>query len=122
MKGIASIFLLIITNIFIFMAWYGPLKFKELKWIENKGMLVAILIAWVISFFICLFQIPANRIGYSGNNGPFSLIQLKLIQEVISLIVFVIFTLLFFKNETFRWNHAVGAVLLILAIYFIFKK
>jgi hypothetical protein len=104
------------------MAWYGPLKFKELKWLENKGMLVAILITWVISFFICLSQIPANRIGYSGNNGPFSSIQLKLIQEVISLIVFVIFTLLFFKNETFRWNHAVGAVLLILAIYFIFKK
>jgi hypothetical protein len=104
------------------MALYGPLKFKELKWLENKGMLVAILITWVISFFICLSQIPANRIGYSGNNGPFSLIQLKLIQEVISLIVFVIFTLLFFKNETFRWNHAVGAVLLILAIYFIFKK
>jgi uncharacterized protein (DUF486 family) len=122
MKSIATIGLLIITNIFVFMAWYGPLKFKELKWMENKGMFTTILVTWAIAFFICLFQLPANKLGYSGNNGPFSLIQLKLIQEVISLIVFVVFTLIFFKNEVFRWNHAIGAIFLVLAVYFMFKK
>ena len=68
------------------------------------------------------FQVPANRIGFSENGGPFSLIQLKVIQEVITLVVFTVFSLLAFKNETFRWNHAIGFLFLILAVYFIFKK
>jgi hypothetical protein len=86
------------------------------------GMFGVILISWGIAFFEYCFQVPANRIGFEGNGGPFSLWQLKVIQEVISLSVFTIFTLLVFRNETLRWNHIVGFVLLIMAVYFIFKK
>jgi len=75
-----------------------------------------------MALFEYFFQVPANRMGYDGNGGPFSLLQLKVIQEVITLIVFVIFSLLFFKNETLKWNHFVGFVFLVLAVYFIFKK
>ena len=69
-----------------------------------------------------MFQVPANRIGFQGTGGPFSLVQLKVLQEVITLVVFVAFTLIAFKNETFRWNHFVGFAFLVLAVYFIFKK
>nr|MBP8628378.1 DMT family protein [Paludibacteraceae bacterium] len=68
------------------------------------------------------FQVPANKIGFRENGGPFTLLQLKVIQEVITLVVFVAFSSLFFKTETFRWNHAIGFMFLVLAVYFIFKK
>jgi uncharacterized protein (DUF486 family) len=122
MKAITTIGLLILANIFIFLAWYGTLKFKDYKFFENKGMIFTILIAWLIVFFVCVFQIPANKIGFIGNNGPFTLLQLKVIQEVIGVIVFVILMLLFFKDESFRWNHVIGFIFLILAVYFMFKK
>jgi uncharacterized protein (DUF486 family) len=80
------------------------------------------IISWGLAFFEYCFQVPANKIGYEGNGGPFSLLQLKVIQEVITLVIFVLFSLLFFKNETLRWNHIVGFLLLILAVYFMFKK
>ena len=69
-----------------------------------------------------MFQVPANRIGFRGNGGPFTLFQLKVIQEVVSLTVFTVFALVFFKTETFRWNHLLAFVFLVLAVYFIFKK
>jgi uncharacterized protein (DUF486 family) len=69
-----------------------------------------------------MFQVPANRIGFKDNGGPFSLIELKVIQEVVTLLAFTIFSVLFFKNETFRFNHMIGFVFLVLAVYFIFKK
>jgi len=72
--------------------------------------------------FEYFFQVPANRIGFKENGGPFSLIQLKVLQEVITLVVFVIFSLIAFKNETLRWNHAIGFIFLVLAVYFVFKK
>lgn len=122
MKGFLTIGLLILSNIFMTLAWYGHLKFKDLKWFENLGLISIILISWGLALFEYFFQVPANKIGYEGNGGPFSLLQLKVIQEVITLIVFVIFSLLFFKNETFRWNHAIGFIFLVLAVYFIFKK
>ncbi|HPW98377.1 MAG TPA: DMT family protein [Flavobacterium sp.] len=122
MKGYITIGLLILSNIFMTLAWYGHLKFKELKWFENAGLLTIVLISWGLAFFEYCFQVPANKIGYEGNNGPFSLLQLKVIQEVITLVVFVGFSLFFFKNETFKWNHFVGFCFLILAVYFIFKK
>lgn len=68
------------------------------------------------------FQVPANRIGYKGNGGPFTLVELKVIQEVITLLIFTIFSVVLFKNETFRLNHLIGFVFLVLAVYFIFKK
>jgi uncharacterized protein (DUF486 family) len=122
MKGFASIGLLVVANVFMTLAWYGHLKFKELKWFENAGIIAIILISWGLAFFEYCFQVPANKIGYEGNGGPFSLLQLKVIQEVITLVIFVIFSMLFFKNETFRWNHAIGFCFLVLAVYFIFKK
>lgn len=104
------------------LAWYGHLKFKQLKWFENLGLLSIILISWGIALFEYFFQVPANRLGYKEYGGPFSLVELKVLQEVITLIVFMIFTFLFFKNESFRWNHLVGFGFLVLAVYFIFKK
>lgn len=122
MKGFISIGLLILSNLFMTLAWYGHLKFKELKWFENAGLLSIIFISWGLALFEYFFQVPANRIGFRENGGPFSLLQLKVIQEVITLVTFVIFSLAFFKNETFRWNHVIGFCFLLLAVYFIFKK
>jgi len=121
-KAFITIGLLILSNVFMTFAWYGHLKFKELKWFENAGLITIVLISWGLALFEYFFQVPANKIGFNENGGPFSLMQLKVIQEVITLIVFVIFSMLFFKNETFKWNHAVGFLFLILAVYFIFRK
>src|SRR3954468_14216671 len=99
MKAITTIGLLILSNIFMTFAWYGHLKFKEMKWFENLGLISIVLISWGIALFEYFFQVPANRIGFKENGGPFTLMQLKVIQEVITLSVFVGFTLLFFKNE-----------------------
>ncbi|HQQ97028.1 MAG TPA: DMT family protein [Cyclobacteriaceae bacterium] len=122
MKPLYTILLLIASNTFMTMAWYGHLKFKEMNWSQNLGLVSIILISWGIAFFEYLLQVPANRIGFRENGGPFSLVQLKVIQEVITLTVFVVFSLVFFKNETFRINHLIGFVLLVLAVYFMFKK
>jgi hypothetical protein len=103
-------------------AWYGHLKFKEIPWFERLGLPAIILISWGIALVEYIFQVPANRLGYTENGGPFNLWQLKVLQEVITLTVFTIFTIVLFKNETFRWNHFVGFCLLTLAVYFIFKK
>jgi len=122
MKGLYAIVLLVISNAFMTMAWYGHLKFKELKWFKNLGLISIVLISWGIALFEYFFQVPANRLGYKEYGGPFSLVELKVIQEVITLVVFMGFTFLFFKNESFRWNHLVGFAFLVLAVYFIFKK
>jgi uncharacterized protein (DUF486 family) len=122
MKGLYSVLLLVMSNAFMTLAWYGHLKFKQLKWFENLGLLSIILISWGIALFEYFFQVPANRLGYKDYGGPFSLVELKVLQEVITLVVFMIFTFLFFKNESFRWNHLVGFGFLVLAVYFIFKK
>lgn len=122
MKGFYSIGLLILSNVFMTLAWYGHLKFSESKKLASLGLFAIILISWGIAFFEYCMQVPANRIGFKGNGGPFSLLELKVIQEVIALIVFLIFSFIFFKNETFRWNHFVGLCFLVLAVYFIFKK
>ncbi|MCE6990478.1 DMT family protein [Dyadobacter sp. CY323] len=122
MKSFLTIGLLILSNAFMTMAWYGHLKFKELGWFSKLGLFSVILISWGIALFEYCFQVPANRIGFKENGGPFSLVELKVIQEVITLVIFTVFTLVFFKNETFRWNHAVGFLFLILAVYFIFRK
>ncbi|MFY9153971.1 MAG: DMT family protein [Prolixibacteraceae bacterium] len=122
MKGILTIGLLIFSNSFMTMAWYGHLKFAELKWFNKLGIISIVLISWGIALFEYMFQVPANRMGFKENGGPFSLIELKVIQEVITLLVFSIFSIVFFKNENFRMNHLIGFVFLILAVYFIFKK
>ena len=122
MKGLLTIGLLIMSNAFMTLAWYGHLKFGEMKGFQKLGLVAIIFISWGIALFEYFCQVPANRIGFKGNGGPFSLVELKVIQEVITLIVFTVFSLLFFKTETFRPNHIIGFVLLVLAVYFIFKK
>lgn len=122
MKAFYTIILLVLSNAFMTLAWYGHLKFKDMKWGESLGLISIILISWGIALFEYILQVPANRIGFKENGGPFSLLQLKVIQEVITLTVFVIFSVVFFKNETFRLNHLIGFILLVLAVYFIFKK
>ncbi len=122
MKGLYTILLLVVSNIFMTIAWYGHLKFKQFPWFSNLSIIAVILISWSIALFEYSAQIPANRMGYEGNGGPFTIWQLKVIQEVITLIVFTLFTLLAFKNEVFRWNHLVGFLFLVLAVYFLFKK
>jgi hypothetical protein len=122
MTSFYTILLLILSNTFMTLAWYGHLKFKEMRWFESLGLISIVLISWGIALFEYFFQVPANRMGYKGNGGPFSLVELKVIQEVITLVVFVAFSLIAFKNETFRVNHFIGFCFLVLAVYFIFKK
>jgi uncharacterized protein (DUF486 family) len=106
-----TVILLFVSNIFMTFAWYGHLKHK------NAPLLTVILISWGIAFFEYCFQVPANRIGH----GTFSAYQLKTIQEVITLVVFSVFSVLYLKEE-FRWNYLVGFLFLIGAVFFIFKK
>jgi uncharacterized protein (DUF486 family) len=122
MKALTTIVLLTLSNTFMTFAWYGHLRFKEMKWTENLGLFSIIVISWAIAFFEYCFQVPANRIGFQSNGGPFSLLQLKLIQEVITLTVFLLFSIFYFKNEVIKWNHLVGFGLLVLAVFFFFKK
>jgi uncharacterized protein (DUF486 family) len=122
MKGFYTIGLLILSNIFMTLAWYGHLKFAEMKWFSKLGLISIILISWGIALFEYCFQVPANRIGFQKHGGPFSLVELKVIQEVITLVIFAGFTLVVFKGETFKWNHVVGFIFLVLAVYFVFKK
>lgn len=103
-------------------AWYGHLKFKDMKWSANLGLVAVIFISWGIALFEYALQVPANRLGSKEYGGPYTLLQLKVIQEVITLLVFVAFSLIFFREETFRWNHLIGLLFLVLAVFFMFKK
>jgi uncharacterized protein len=122
MKGLYTILLLVLSNTFMTVAWYGHLKMKTMSRFENLTLLTVILISWGIALFEYFFQVPANRIGFRGNGGPYSLVELKVIQEVISILVFILFTLVVFRTEHFRINHLIGFFFLILAVYFVFKK
>jgi len=122
MKALYTIVLLVLSNSFMTLAWYGHLKFKELNWVQNAGLITIVLISWGIALFEYFFQVPANRIGYEGNGGPFSLLQLKVLQEVITLVVFSAFIFLFFKNETLKLNHLISFIFIVLAVYFAYKK
>ena len=123
MKAVYTILLLIVSNVFMTFAWYGHLKMKqEYGWFASLPQIGVVAFSWSIAFFEYLFQIPANRIGFIDNGGPFSLMQLKVIQEVITLIIFTIFTTVLFKGETLHWNHFAAFMCLVLAVYFVFLK
>lgn len=122
MKAVYTILLLIVSNLFMTFAWYGHLKLQEMKVISNWPLYTVILFSWGIALAEYCAQVPANRIGFSGNGGPFSLMQLKVIQEVITLVVFTLFSTLLFKGESLHWNHLAAFVCLILAVYFVFMK
>ncbi len=122
MKAVLTISLLILSNIFMTIAWYGHLKLKEYSWFSGLSLAKVILFSWMIALFEYAVQVPANRIGFEGNGGPFSIWQLKVIQEVITLVVFTLFTLFAFRTETFRLNHLIAFIFLVLAVYFMFRK
>lgn len=104
------------------LAWYGHLQFYKIPSLARLGIFGVILLSWGIALFEYFFQVPANRIGFSGNGGPFSLFELKLIQEVVSLVVFTIFAVWVFKTDKLAWNHIAGFVCLVMAVVFIFRK
>lgn len=123
MNGWLTIFLLVVSNVFMTFAWYGHLKLQEMKAISSATpLIVVILISWGIALLEYCFMVPANRIGYIGNGGAFSLPQLKVIQEAIALLVFALFTVVFFKGESLHWNHAAAALCLVAAVYFVFME
>lgn len=121
--AIITILLLIISNVFMTFAWYGHLKLQDMKiFTSSTPLYIVILVSWGIALLEYSCQVPANRIGFQGNGGPFSLMQLKVIQEAITLVIFTVFTVVFFRGESLHWNHFAAFVCLILAVYFVFMK
>lgn len=110
-----TIILLLISNIFMTFAWYGHLKFK------STPVWALILVSWGIAFFEYCFQVPANRYGHIDHGGPFNSAQLKTIQEIITLVVFCAFSVLYLGEEL-RWKYAVGFTFIAIGAFFIFKK
>ena len=119
-RGIGAVALLVCSNLFMTLAWYGQVMFKSR--FERIGMVAVIAISWLVALFEYCFMVPANRLGSTEYGGPFSIWELKVIQEVVSLTVFTVIVLLVMKNEALKWNHLVGFLCLVLAVFFIFKK
>ena len=118
--GVCTILLLIISNSVMTLAWYGHLKLQQQGVTSNWPLIMVILMSWGIAFFEYCAMVPANRIGFVGNGGPFTLLQLKIVQEALTLIIFTVFVTVFFKSETLHWNHFVSYGLLLLAVFFAF--
>ena len=122
MKAIWTILLLIASNVFMTFAWYGHLKLQEMKISSSWPLILVILFSWGVAFFEYCAQVPANRIGFVENGGPFNLMQLKVVQEVISLTVFTVIVTVMFKGQTLQCNHFAAFFCLILAVFFVFLK
>ena len=121
-NALVTIGMLVISNIFMTFAWYGHLKLQASGISSNWPLWLVIIFSWGIALAEYSFQVPANRIGFVGNGGPFTLMQLKILQEVITLVIFTVFTVVFFRGESLQWNHFAAFVCLILAVYFVFMK
>ena len=122
MKGLYTVLLLIVSNVFMTFAWYGNLKLEEMKITTDWPLFLIILASWGVALCEYSFMIPANRIGFIERGGPFNLMQLKVIQEVISLTVFTIIATFVFKGQPLHWNHIVAFFCLVLAVFFVFLK
>ncbi len=122
MKVFYCILLLCLSNVFMTLAWYGHLQIRHYPAISKLSLLGIIGLSWGLAFFEYVFQVPANRVGSQETGGPFSLFELKLIQEVVSLTVFTLITVFLFKTDKLAWNHVVGFLFLLVAVFFIFKK
>jgi uncharacterized protein (DUF486 family) len=122
MRGLRAIVLLTFSNVFMTLAWYGHLRFAAMPRFSKLGLFAIIMISWGIAFFEYCMQVPANRLGFSGNGGPFSLWQLKVIQEALSLTVFTVLAVFLLDAGGIRWNHAVSFLLIVAAVYFAFMK
>ena len=121
-RGLMTVGLLVVSNVFMTFAWYGNLKLTELKINTDWPLILIILTSWGLALFEYSFMIPANRIGSQITGGPFSLMQLKVIQECVSLVVFTVIVATVFKGEPIRWNHLVAFGCIILAVFFAFMK
>lgn len=117
---LVTILLLIISNVFMTLAWYGHLKLQSTGISKSWPLFIVILVSWGIALFEYSFQVPANRMGYQENGGPFSLFQLKILQEVITLTVFTIVAMFMFSGEKLHWNHIAAFLCLIGAVCFTF--
>ena len=122
MKAIWTILLLICSNVYMTFAWYGHLNLQEMKIYTSWPLIGVILFSWAVALFEYCAQVPANRIGYVENGGPFNLMQLKIIQEVISLTVFTIMVTVMFKGQSLQWNHFAAFFCLVMAVFFVFLK
>jgi uncharacterized protein (DUF486 family) len=121
-RGIITVGLLVLSNTFMTIAWYGHLRFNQIDGLKRLGLFSIILISWGIAFFEYCAQVPANRLGFLGNGGPFNMFQLKVIQEVISLTVFSVISITLLKGGMLQWNHLVAFLCLILAVFFVFLE
>lgn len=123
MQSLYTIGLLIVSNIFMTFAWYGHLKLQQMKvFTDHTPLFLIIVCSWLLALPEYSCQVPANRMGFAGNGGPFTLIQLKVIQEVITLTVFTVFVTVFFNGESLHWNHLVSFLCLVAAVWFAFLK
>ena len=121
-RGLICVALLVVSNVFMTLAWYGNLKLEQLNITKDWPLIAIILLSWGVALLEYLVMIPANRIGSQVMGGPFSLMQLKIIQEAISLTVFTVIVATIFKGEPIRWNHLVAFVCIIIAVFFAFLK
>ena len=119
---LSTVLLLIASNVFMFLAWYLHLHLQQTKVISAWPVWLVVIFSWGIALLDYSFQVPANRIGFEGNGGPYSLLQLKVMQEVITLIIFVAMRFMLFSNFSLRWNHLLAFVLLITAVWLVFLK
>lgn len=122
MKALLTVLMLVASNIVMTFAWYGQFKLQEMKISTDWPLFLVILSSWGLAFFEYSLMIPANRMGFVGNGGPFNLVQLKVVQEAVSLTVFTVIVVLFFRNQALQWNHFVSFSLIILAVFFAFLK
>ena len=122
MRALLTVILLVTSNIFMTFAWYGHLKLQEMKISTGWPLILVILLSWGMAFFEYCAQVPANRIGFNGNGGPFNIMQLKVIQEVISLTVFTVIVTVMFKGQALQWNHLAAFLCLVAAVFFVFLK
>ena len=120
---VLTILLLVISNCFMTFAWYGHLKLQTMGVItDHTPLLVVILASWLLALPDYICQVNGNRMGFEGNGGPSTLMQLKIIQEVLSITIFTVFTVLVFKGQTLQWNHFAAFLCLVAAVYFVFLK
>ena len=122
MNGLYTILLLVLSNVFMTLAWYGHLRLPTSGISKGWPLIGIILFSWGIAFFEYCCQVPANRMGFNGNGGPFSLVQLKVVQECISLGVFAVIANILFQGQSLHWNHILAFFLIICAVYLVFMK
>ena len=122
MRAFLTVIMLVVSNVFMTFAWYGHLKLDEMKITTDWPLILIILASWGVAFFVYSVMVPANRIGFIEHGGPFNLMQLKVIQEVVSLTVFTIIAVFIFKGQPLRWNHIAAFVCMVMAVFFVFLK